>query len=129
MGRIDQNKDRHSTVTYYSLAFDVNETTAAEWIIKVIYLDSFVSKYIYLWDMQNRNDEGNTSLQMNPKSSLESITEELKKRYIDTIYVSGKFEMKAVVIGIDLRRKIAYITLDNKDIAVLPIIEEKLQLI
>ena len=129
MSKIREVKNAHNKTTYYSIVSIYDNYSAVEWIGKVLGNNCLCVDYIILKDLSNRSDEGNTNKQLSPKVSIEDINREIKQRETDIISVTGQFDGKPLVVGVDLREHIAFVTTRNSRPANITSIEQQLNLI
>ena len=80
-------------------------------------------------DLKHGSDEGNTGIDFEPDVSLDKMVYELLNREIDYIFINAEFEEKPVVIGVNLHDYTAYITLRNKKMADIIMLENLLKLL
>ena len=128
MSRIDINQDKHLTVWRYSNSEIYDTLSACEWIVKAAKVPSIEVDYYTLRDLTNRNDEGNTSSQLSGKANLSEMYGKVQEADIDIISMTGAYQGKLIVIGVDLRSKTISVTLNNSNSKLIDDIETLLQL-
>lgn len=106
-----------------------NKVEAACWLYNVKNLPELAVKHISMCDLKHGSDEGNTGIDFEPDVSLDKMVYELLNREIDYIFINAEFEEKPVVIGVNLHDYTAYITLRNKKMADIIMLENLLKLL
>lgn len=129
MSRLNEKKNAHNTITYYFVESVNDNRSTACWMASLLKNNILVSEYITLKDLANRNDEGNTNKQLTAKATYDEIVKELDQREIDIISITGKFDGKPIVVGVDLRDCHVFVTTRNKESADLRMIEKQLDLV
>ena len=113
MGKIKEKRNNSNTVYYYKISKVLDSESALKWIYEIINLRIIEINYISLNDINNNSDDGNTSKQLQPNISEEELKESFKEGNIDTISITGEYENKPIVIGIDFREYREFITIRN----------------
>lgn len=101
---------------------------AVKWIYATKDTESLIVNYICYRDLQNRSDEGSTSVQLNADVSLSEMINNCNNRDVDLISINGKYDNAPVVIGVDLRNRNVFLTTRKKIPADIKSVEKKLQL-
>ena len=91
-------------------------------------MEGLVVDYIHYKDLQNRSDEGSTSVRLNADVSLSEMINNYNNRNVDIITIVGEYDNALVVIGVDLRHRNVFLTTRKKIPADIKSIEKKLQL-
>ena len=128
MGRIDVNRDKHVTVWRYSDNRVYDLKSACDWLAKIIEIPSVEINHISLRELTNRNDEGNTSKQTSGCASSLEIYHIAQEIDADIISLTGKYKEKLIVIGVDVRDRLIYITLKNSSANLIDEIQDALGL-
>ena len=76
----------------------------------------------------NRSDEGSSNVQLDAQVAVDTMKQELKMRDVDIITLNGTFNGKPLVIGVDLRNNLVYLTIRKRMPADVELIEKMLKL-
>ena len=129
MTLIREKFNDYNITRYYSLEQVNSLISAVNWLSEIRNIEGIMTKHIDYSDETNRSDEGSTSIQFSGKTSLDILKQEINNRSIDRISLTGKYNEKPVVIGIDLHDYMVGITIRQKDPADLESLEKLLKLI
>ncbi|MCI7451145.1 MAG: hypothetical protein MSD68_15925 [Blautia sp.] len=80
-------------------------------------------------DLINRSDEGSGNVQLDAQVTVDTMKQEIKKRDVDLITLNCRFNGKSLVIGVDLRTNLAYLTIRKRTPADVDLIENMLKLV
>lgn len=80
-------------------------------------------------DLMNRSDEGSGNVQLDAQVTVDTMKQEIRKRGVDLITLNCRFNGKPLVIGVDLRTNLAYLTIRKRTPADVDLIENMLKLV
>ena len=129
MSRIGVKQGKRLTVWEYAHADISDAKIASEWIYNAKIIPFFNAEHINLSDLDARNDEGNTSLQLTTDVTTDKICEEIRTRNIDVASVVGYYKGYLTDLGVDFRSATIYVTIENKNAFLITEIENALQLV
>lgn len=124
-----ERNNRTNITRYYTLKQVNSSMAAVDWISSLRNVSGIVAEYIYYSDLMNRSDEGSGNIQLDSQVTAEIMKLELKKRDVDLITLNCRFNDKPLVIGVDLRSNLVYLTIRKKTPANVELIEKVLNLI
>lgn len=117
------------TTTYvYKLSDDTTCASAVEWICGVVNSECISTKKIVLQDKQRGSDEGNLSVEIFPPFVAAEILEQIVRRDIDCIVLSGLLHQIPVGFNLNLRSFEVGVAMDNPPALEVELIETVLQL-
>lgn len=76
----------------------------------------------------NCSDEGSSNVQLDAQVAVDTMKQELEMRDVDIITLNGTFTGKPLVIGVDLRNNLVYLTIRKRMPADVELIEKILKL-
>ncbi len=114
---------------YYTIGQLNTDIDALAWINEIRYKEDFSTNYLYFSDLDNRSDEGSANIQIDASADYSSMLEILNNRNVDIVLINCKYKGKPVVIGVDLRERMVYVTLRKRIPADFGEIEKELQLV
>lgn len=129
MSLMKERNNRTNITRYYTLKQVNSSMAAVDWISSLRNVSGIVAEYIYYSDLMNRSDEGSGNIQLDSQVTAEIMKLELKKRDVDLITLNCRFNDKPLVIGVDLRSNLVYLTIRKKTPANVELIEKVLNLI
>lgn len=100
-----------------------------EWISSVRSIRELHGEYIYYSDLMNHTDEGSGNIQLDSSVTLNVMKQELQNRDVDLIALNCRFENNPLVIGVDLRANLVFLTIRIKNPANVRLIEKILKLV
>ena len=128
MSFVKERNTRTNITRYYTLEKVNSSMTAVDWISSLRDVSGLVTEYIYYSDLINRSDEGSGNIQLDSQVTTEVMKLELKKRDVDLITLNCRFNDKPLVIGVDLRSNLVYLTIRKKTPINVELIEKVLNL-
>ena len=128
MSFVKERNNRTNITRYYTLEKVNSSMTAVDWVSSLRDVSGLVTEYIYYSDLINRSDEGSGNIQLDSQVTTEVMKLELKKRDVDLITLNCRFNDKPLVIGVDLRSNLVYLTIRKKTPINVELIEKVLNL-
>lgn len=128
MGLVKERKNGTNITRYYKLEQVFSNLSAVEWISSVRSISGVDVEYVYYSDLMNRSDEGSSNVQLDAQVAVDTMKQELKMRDVDIITLNGTFNGKPLVIGVDLRNNLVYLTIRKRMPADVELIEKMLKL-
>ena len=128
MGLVKERKNGTNITRYYKLEQVFSNLSAVEWISSVRSISGVDIEYVYYSDLMNRSDEGSSNVQLDAQVAVDTMKQELKMRDVDIITLNGTFNGKPLVIGVDLRNNLVYLTIRKRMPADVELIEKMLKL-
>ena len=116
MARISKNETTSNIILKYSLDKYV-EGDIFDWLIDVSRNNAIHIRYINCDNTLDRSDEENYSFTLGKIVSREKIIKQCRDNGIDVVSIVGKYEQKPVVIGVDLRTKVPFMTVRKNELA------------
>lgn len=124
----ERNNNRTNITRYYTFKKVNSSMTAVDWVSSLRNVSGLVTEYIYYSDLMNRSDEGSGNIQLDSQVTTEVMKLELKNRDVDLITLNCRFNDKPLVIGVDLRSNLVYLTIRKKTPINVELIEKVLNL-
>lgn len=128
MSLVKERKNGTNITRYYKLEQVFSNLSAVEWISSVRSISGVDVEYVYYSDLMNRSDEGSSNVQLDAQVAVDTMKQELKMRDVDIITLNGTFNGKPLVIGVDLRNNLVYLTIRKRMPADVELIEKMLKL-
>ena len=128
MGLVKERKNGTNITRYYKLEQVFSNLSAVEWISSVRSISGVDVEYVYYSDLMNRSEEGSSNVQLDAQVAVDTMKQELKMRDVDIITLNGTFNGKPLVIGVDLRNNLVYLTIRKRMPADVELIEKMLKL-
>ena len=128
MSFVKERNTRTNITRYYTFKKVNSSMAAVDWISSLRNVSGIVAEYIYYSDLMNRSDEGSGNIQLDSQVTTEVMKLELKKRDVDLITLNCRFNDKPLVIGVDLRSNLVYLTIRKKTPINVELIEKVLNL-
>ena len=128
MSLVKERKYGTNITRYYKLEQVFSNLSAVEWISSVRSISGVDVEYVYYSDLMNRSDEGSSNVQLDAQVAVDTMKQELKMRDVDIITLNGTFNGKPLVIGVDLRNNLVYLTIRKRMPADVELIEKMLKL-
>ena len=128
MSFMKERNSRTNITRYYTFKKVNSSMTAVDWISSLRDVSGLITEYIYYSDLTNRSDEGSGNIQLDSQVTAEVMRLELKKRDVDLITLNCRFNDKPLVIGVDLRSNLVYLTIRKKTPINVELIEKVLSL-
>ena len=128
MSLVKERKNGTNITRYYKLEQVFSNLSAVEWISSVRSISGVDVEYVYYSDLMNRSDEGSSKVQLDAQVAVDTMKQELKMRDVDIITLNGTFNGKPLVIGVDLRNNLVYLTIRKRMPADVELIEKMLKL-
>ena len=128
MSLVKERKNGTNITRYYKLEQVFSNLSAGEWISSVRSISGVDVEYVYYSDLMNRSDEGSSNVQLDAQVAVDTMKQELKMRDVDIITLNGTFNGKPLVIGVDLRNNLVYLTIRKRMPADVELIEKMLKL-
>ena len=128
MSLVKERKNGTNITRYYKLEQVFSNLSAVEWISSVRSISGVDVEYVYYSDLMNRSDEGSSNVQLDAQVAVDTMKQELKMRDVDIIKLNGTFNGKPLVIGVDLRNNLVYLTIRKRMPADVELIEKMLKL-
>ena len=128
MSLVKERKNGTNITRYYKLEQVFSNLSAVEWISSVRSISGVDVEYVYYSDLMNRSDEGSSNVQLYAQVAVDTMKQELKMRDVDIITLKGTFNGKPLVIGVDLRNNLVYLTIRKRMPADVELIEKMLKL-
>lgn len=129
MSLVKERNNGTNITRYYNLEQVFSNLSAVEWINSVRSISGVDVEYIYYSDLMNRSDEGSSNVQLDAQVAVDTMKQELKTRDVDIITLNGTFNGKPLVIGVDLRSNLVYLTIRKRKPADVELIEKMLKLV
>ena len=129
MGFIKERNNGTNITRYYNLEQVFSNLSAVEWISSVRNISGVDVEYIYYSDLINRSDEGSSNVQLDAQAAVATMKQELNTRDAAIITLNGTFNGKPLVIGVDLRSNLVYLTIRKRMPADVELIEKMLKLV
>ena len=124
----ERNNNRTNITRYYTFKKVNSSMTAVDWVSSLRNVSGLVTEYIYYSDLINCSDEGSGNIQLDSQVTTEVMKLELKNRDVDLITLNCRFNDKPLVIGVDLRSNLVYLTIRKKTPINVELIEKVLNL-
>ena len=128
MSFVKERNTRTNITRYYTFKKVNSSMTAVDWISSLRDVSGLITEYIYYSDLTNRSDEGSGNIQLDSQVTAEVMKLALKKRDVDLITLNCRFNNKPLVIGVDLRSNLVYLTIRKKTPINVELIEKVLNL-
>lgn len=128
MSFVKERNNRTNITRYYTFKKVNSSMTAVDWISSLRDVSGLITEYIYYSDLTNRSDEGSGNIQLDSQVTTEVMKLELKNRDVDLITLNCRFNDKPLVIGVDLRSNLVYLTIRKKTPITVELIEKVLNL-
>lgn len=128
MSFVKERKNGTNITRYYELEQVFSNLSAVEWINSVRSISGIDVEYVYYSDLMNCSDEGSSNVQLNAQVAVDTMKQELEMRDVDIITLNGTFAGKPLVIGVDLRNNLVYLTIRKRMPADVELIEKMLKL-
>ena len=128
MSFVKERNTRTNITRYYTFKKVNSSMTAVDWISSLRDVSGLITEYIYYSDLTNRSDEGSGNIQLDSQVTTEVMKLELKNRDVDLITLNCRFNDKPLVIGVDLRSNLVYLTIRKKTPINVDLIEKVLNL-
>lgn len=128
MSFVKERKNGTNITRYYELEQVFSNLSAVEWISSVRSISGIDVEYVYYSDLMNCSDEGSSNVQLDAQVAVDTMKQELEMRDVDIITLNGTFTGKPLVIGVDLRNNLVYLTIRKKMPADVELIEKMLKL-
>ena len=128
MSFMKERNTRTNITRYYTFKKVNSSMTAVDWISSLRDVSGLITYYIYYSDLTNRSDEGSGNIQLDSQVTAEVMRLELKNRDVDLITLNCRFNDKPLVIGVDLRSNLVYLTIRKKTPINVELIEKVLNL-
>lgn len=128
MSFMKERNSRTNITRYYTFKKVNSSMTAVDWISSLRDVSGLITEYIYYSDLTNRSDEGSGNIQLDSQVTTEVMRLELKNRDVDLITLNCRFNDKPLVIGVDLRSNLVYLTIRKKTPINVELIEKVLNL-
>lgn len=129
MSLVKERNNGTNITRYYNLEQVSSNSSAVEWISSVRSVGGVDVEYIYYSDLMNRSDEGSGNVQLDAQVTVDTMKQEIKKRDVDLITLNCRFNGKPLVIGVDLRTNLAYLTIRKRTPADVDLFENMLKLV
>ena len=128
MSFVKERNTRTNITRYYTFEKVNSSMTVVDWISSLRDVSGLITEYIYYSDLMNRSDEGSGNIQLDSQVTTEVMKLELKNRDVDLITLNCRFNDKPLVIGVDLRSNLVYLTIRKKTPINVELIEKVLNL-
>lgn len=129
MSLVKERNNKTNITRYYNLEQVSSNLSAAEWISSVRSISGVDVEYVYYSDLMNRSDEGSSNVQLDAQVTADTMKQEIKKRNVDFITLNCRFNGKPLVIGVDSRSNLVYLTIRKRMPADVELIEKTLKLV
>lgn len=128
MSFVKERKNGTNITRYYELEQVFSNLSAVEWISSVRNISGIDVEYVYYSDLMNCSDEGSSNVQLDAQVTVDTMKQALEMRDVDIITLNGTFTGKPLVIGVDLRNNLVYLTIRKRMPADVELIEKILKL-
>lgn len=130
MSLLKERSDKINLTRWYSISQVKTVDDAVTWLSDVRKIPDVSTNYFYFVDLINSFDEGTSeSVQLEANVSLNDMEKCARENSIDVISLIGEYDGHPVVVGVDLYKKQAYITIRKKDPADIDALERELNLL
>lgn len=128
MSFVKERKNGTNITRYYELEQVFSNLSAVEWISSVRSINGIDVEHVYYSDLMNCSDEGSSNVQLDAQVAVDTMKQALEMRDVDIITLNGTFTGKPLVIGVDLRNNLVYLTIRKRMPADVELIEKILKL-
>ncbi len=124
----DVSNTNSNVIRYYGIDDISNPIEAVAWICEARSAKGLALHYISLTDLVNRSDEGSGSVQLEPQTKQAEIKKIISEKSIDIISLNAEYDGKPIVIGVDLRSLLIFLSARKKNLVNIKSVEEALNL-
>lgn len=122
-------KNNSSNLTRYYRQDNLSTNSEIiRWVSNIRTTKGVSISYFLLSDLLNHSDEGSDNTQIPGDAKYEVIEKAVKDKNVDLISAYGSFEGKPVVIGVNINRYEAFITVRKNNKANIDSLEKELAL-
>ena len=129
MAFINEKENNTNITRHYRSDSLKTDKDIVKWFSDARNITGLSTKYIELCDLDRRSDEGSTSCQLEANVCFDELKRAFDNSSIDIIALLGNYYNKPVVVGFDLVKHMAYITIRKKDLADIDDLAIKLKLV
>lgn len=123
-----QKSNSSNLTRYYRKGNLSTNSEVIRWVSNLRTTKGVSISYFLLSDLSNRSDEGSDNTQIPADATYEVIEKMVKDKNVDLISAYGSFDGKPVVIGVNMNRHEAFITVRKNNKANIDSLEKELVL-
>ena len=128
MSFVNEKSNSLNLTKYYKKDNLSTNSEVIRWVSDLRTTKRMSVSYFLLSDLSNRSDEGSDNTQIPGDAKYEVIEKAVKDKNVDLISAYGSFDGKPVVIGVNINRYEAFITVRKNNKANIDSLEKELAL-